>query len=78
MSGWETAGGTKKKTGSKKETSKQQQAAVDKALKRNAPVEGTKTLFDIFNDVDADKQKKKETQVSTHKLSTHNLPLLYP
>jgi hypothetical protein len=55
MSGWETAG-TKKKAGGAKEKAKFKPTVI----KRNAPVEGTKTLFDIFNDVDADKQKKKE------------------
>ena len=58
MSGWETAG-TKKKSGTKKQ---KEAAFKPTTIKRAAHVEGTKTLFDIFNDVDADKQKKKEVQ----------------
>ena len=56
MSGWEEAGAKKKK-----QSGNQQQKKKDMPkLQRKAPIEGTKTMFDIFNDVDAEKRKKKE------------------
>ena len=58
MSGWEEAGAKKKKKAGSQEQKQEKKKKKAPTVQRPAAVEGT--LFHIFNDVDAEKRKKKE------------------